>query len=221
MNKVVNIAIDGPSGAGKSTIARLLAKRLGMIYLDTGAMYRAIGLLAHENGLCAEESPELDRLLDTVILDVSYADGVQKIYVNGRDVSERIREHAVSKLASDFSALRSVREKMVALQRGLAARADTVLDGRDIGSFVLPNADFKFYLDASPEVRAERRRKELIARGQDCAFDTVLKDIRERDYNDMHRRFSPLIKADGAVVIDSSDLTVEQVIAKMTEVMGR
>lgn len=219
-NNVVNIAIDGPSGAGKSTIARLLAKRLNMVYLDTGAMYRAIALAAHAAGLQPIESQALEQLLAGIRLDITYHDGVQKIGLNGRDVSAAIREHAVSKLASDFSALQSVRIKLVELQRELAGRADTVLDGRDIGSFVLPDAKFKFYLDASAEVRADRRCRELRSRGEACDRETVYKDIVERDYNDMHRQFSPLVKAPGAVVVDSSDMTIEQVVTRMLEVIN-
>lgn len=215
----MNIAIDGPSGAGKSTVARLLAERLGMVYLDTGAMYRAVALGAHEQGIPPQEGLRLNAYLAAVALDVRYEHGEQKIFLNGQDVSTRIREHYVSKLASDYSALQSVRTKMVALQREIAAKTDTVLDGRDIGSAVLPNAEFKFYLDASVDVRATRRYRELQQRGQSSSWETIRDDIAARDYNDMHRTFSPLVRAADAVYIDSSEMTVEQVVTYIRSAM--
>lgn len=219
MNKIRNIAIDGPSGAGKSTIAKRLAKKLDMLYLDTGAMYRAIALAAHRSGLRPVESPALEKLLGAVRLEIFYQKGVQKIVLDGEDVSGAIREHYVSGLASEFSALKSVRLKLVELQRAIAAKNDVILDGRDIGSFVLPDADFKFYLDAAPEVRAGRRAGELRARGQVFEYEAVLRDIIERDRRDMNRDFAPLIRAEDAVYIDSSELSIEAVVERMTEVI--
>ncbi len=219
MKKTVKIAIDGPSGAGKSTIAKRLAAELGFVYLDTGAMYRAIALKADGAGLKPAESPELDVLLRNTEISIKYADGAMRIFLDGADVSEKIREHYVSKLASDFSALKSVRLTLVDMQRKLAGKHDTILDGRDIGTFVLPDADFKFYLTASAEVRAMRRCLELKARGQECEYDRILDDIVRRDLQDMNREFAPLKKAPDALEIDSTEMTVDEVVAGMLSVI--
>lgn len=217
--KTIAIAIDGPGGAGKSTIARRLAAELGYVYLDTGAMYRAIALKADGAGLQPVESEALTAMLADTDVSVEYDGGVMRIYTDGADVSERIREHRVSRLASDFSALKSVRLTLVALQRKLAAEKNTILDGRDIGTFVLPDADFKFYLTASAEVRAMRRCLELKSRGEDCEYGRVLQDIVERDYNDSHREFAPLKKAPDAVEIDSTRMTIDEVVAAMLKII--
>ena len=217
--KTIAIAIDGPGGAGKSTIARRLAAELGYVYLGTGAMYRAIALKADGAGLQPVESEALTAMLADTDVSVEYDGGVMRIYTDGADVSERIREHRVSRLASDFSALKSVRLTLVALQRKLAAEKNTILDGRDIGTFVLPDADFKFYLTASAEVRAMRRCLELKSRGQHCEYGRVLQDIVERDYNDSHREFAPLKKAPDAVEIDSTRMTIDEVVAAMLKII--
>ncbi len=214
------IAIDGPSGAGKSTIAKMLAKQLNILYLDTGAMYRAVGLKSLKNGISAADVIAVDRMLASTKVDVRQAADGQHVYLDGKDVSVEIREHAVSKAASDISAVPCVRYKLVELQREIADRADTVLDGRDIGTYVLPNADFKFYLTASVDERARRRYEELTAKGQECDFETIKADIEKRDYNDMHRDLAPLKKADDAIEIDSTHMTIDEVVAKMLEVIG-
>ena len=208
---MINIAIDGPAGAGKSTIAKLIASEKGYIYLDTGAMYRALAVYALKNGVDPLDEKSVDKLVVGVDMDIKYIDGIQHIIVCGEDVTSQIRENHVSKAASDISAHPSVRIKLVELQREFAKTHDVVLDGRDIGTFVLPDTPYKFYLTASAEVRAERRVKDLAERGQTVDFKTVLEEIKQRDYNDSHRQFAPLRQADDAVFIDSSEISIDEV----------
>ena len=209
---MINIAIDGPAGAGKSTIAKEIAKRMNITYLDTGAMYRAVALKSIYLGVDVEDEEGVKAFLPTVDLDIRYIDGVQHVYLDGKDVSTEIREHRISKAASDISRIPAVRLRLVAMQRELAAKYDCVLDGRDITSYVLPNANYKFYITASPEVRAERRRKELAAKGENVDFSVLLADIKQRDYNDSHRPFAPLTRTEDSVYVDTSDMSVEEVI---------
>lgn len=216
----MKIAIDGPAGAGKSTIAKLLAKKLGILYLDTGAMYRAVGLKAIENGIDVTDETAVKKMLDSTTVDVKSEEGVQHVYLDGKDVTGKIREHRISKAASDISAVPCVRYKMVDLQREIAARCDTVLDGRDIGTFVLPNAEYKIFLTASVAERARRRYEELKAKGEECTLESVASDIEKRDYNDSHRALAPLRKADDAVEIDTTDLSIEEVADKITALIG-
>lgn len=218
---MINIAIDGPSGAGKSTIAKELAKRLGIIYLDTGAMYRAIGLKAVRNGIDTLDAEGIRTYLDSTDIRVAYEDGVQSIFLDGEDVSDAIREHSISKAASNISSIPDVRIKLVAMQRIIADTEDMVLDGRDITSYVLPNAKYKFYLTAAPEERASRRYKELIEKGQDVVYDTILADINDRDYNDSHRAFAPLTQTEDSVYIDSTSMTIEQAIDEIMKYIKR
>ena len=208
----MNIAIDGPSGAGKSTIAKELAKKLRITYLDTGAMYRSVALMSIRLGVDVSDEKGVEAFLPTVDLDIKYIDGVQHVYLDGEDVSEAIREHKISKAASDISRIPAVRLFLVQMQRALAKKYDCVLDGRDITSYVLPNAEYKFYITAAPEVRAKRRYAELKAKGQIVDFDTLLADIKERDYNDSHRDFAPLTRTPDSVYIDTSDMTIEEVL---------
>lgn len=217
----MNIAIDGPAGAGKSTIAKILAARLGILYLDTGAMYRAIGYKAIKSGVSVTDLDAVEKMLKETDVDVKIADGVQHVYVDGEDVSGVIRTPEVSKAASDISALPPVRHAMVALQRIIAAKQDTVLDGRDIGTFVLPKAEYKFFLTASAEERAKRRYKELVARGEKCDLDKIRADIETRDYNDSHRALAPLKKADDAVEVDTTFMTIEEVADKLASYVKR
>lgn len=212
---MLNIAIDGPSGAGKSTIAKEIAKRLNIIYLDTGAMYRAIGLKAVRLGIDTEDVQDVTGILDSTQIEIKYEDGVQIIYLDGEDVSTAIREHHISKAASNVSKIPAVRLKLVAMQREIAAKNNVVLDGRDITSYVLKDANNKFYLTATPEERAKRRYKELIEKGQNVDYETILADINDRDYNDTHRDFAPLTCTEDSVFIDSTELTVEQAIEKI------
>lgn len=218
---MINIAIDGPSGAGKSTIAKSIAARKKITYLDTGAMYRAVGLKVYLTNSDMYDENQLSHILDNLDLDIKYVNGEQKVFLDGKDVSKDIREHHISKLASDVSAIPACRLKLVELQRRIAEKSDCVLDGRDIGTYVLPDANVKIFLTASPEVRATRRYKELLSKGQKVEYDKVLSDINERDKNDSSRAFAPLKKADDAVEIDSSDMTIEQVIAVIDEILSQ
>ena len=206
-----NIAIDGPAGAGKSTVAKAIAKKLGIVYLDTGAMYRAVALFMLEHGIAPENIPAVEKALENVELSIKYDDGVQKIYLCGQDVSDAIRENRISAAASSFSAIPAVRVFLVQMQRRLAEKNDCVLDGRDIGTFVLPNADFKFYLTADAAERAKRRAAELEARGEPADVEKIQKEIEVRDYADSHREFAPLRQAEDALLVDSTHLSAKQV----------
>jgi len=206
-----NIAIDGPAGAGKSTIAKLIAKKKGYIYIDTGSMYRAIGLFFIENGIDAKEQDKISANVQNADVTITYENGEQIVWLNGRNVNGLIRTEEVGKITSAISVNKNVREKLVKLQRALAKKENVVMDGRDIGTCVLPDANVKIYLTASPHVRAQRRYEELKAKGQECDLETIEKDIVDRDYQDMHRELSPLRQAEDATLIDSSDMTIEQV----------
>lgn len=210
-----NIAIDGPAGAGKSTIAKQIAKRKGYIYVDTGAMYRAMALFLIESHVSPEEAEKISEKCLEADISIVYEKGEQVVLLNGRNVNGLIRTEQVSNMASASSVNGDVRKKLVELQQKLAEKADVVMDGRDIGTCVLPNADLKIYLTASSEVRAKRRYDEMIARGEECDIDVIKKDIEERDYRDMHRDISPLKQAEDAVLVDSSDMAIEEVIEKI------
>lgn len=212
---MLNIAIDGPSGAGKSTIAKLLAKKLGIVYLDTGAMYRAMGYKAVINGIDPNDELNVVQMLANTTLDVKYDNGVQLVLVDGVDVTPFIREHNISKAASDISKIGEVRNILVAKQREIAKSTPIVLDGRDITTKVLPNSKNKFFLTASPEIRAKRRFDELIAKGQDVTIEKVLKDVVDRDYNDSHRSNSPLTCTDDSILIDSTNMSIDEVLDKI------
>ena len=211
-----SIAIDGPAGAGKSSIAKALSKRLGYIYIDTGAMYRAVALFFLENNVADGTDSRIESLLDKLEISIKYEDGAQKVILNGEDVTGKLRLEEIGKLASKFSAIGSVREKLVALQRKLAQKENVVMDGRDIGTVVLPNADLKIYLSASSIVRAKRRYLELLEKGQtDLDINDIEDEIIKRDEADMNREISPLKQADDAYYLDSSDMTLEEVVSKI------
>ena len=216
---MINIAIDGPAGAGKSTIAKAVAKSLKIIYLDTGAMYRATAYFALQNNIDVKDEQAVAKMFENFNMDIVYEDGAQQILVNGINTTPYLREHYMSKAASDISALPVVRYKMVDLQREFAKTHDVVLDGRDIGTFVLPDANCKFFMTATPEERANRRFKELQEKGQDVDYDTLLKDIIQRDYNDSHREVAPLKQADDALLLDTTNMTIEEVIAAVKKVV--
>lgn len=207
------IAIDGPAGAGKSSVARAVARTLNATYLDTGAMYRAVGLYMMKSGVPLDMPALIAAHADDAHVDVRYENGVQHIDLNGEDVSDAIRENAVSAAASAVSAVPRVRELMVARQREIAAKTDVVMDGRDIGTRVLPAAPLKIFLTARAEVRAQRRCLELKERGEKVDLDTLLEEIKKRDYNDSHRAVSPMTPADDAILLDSSDMTEAEVIS--------
>ncbi|MCL2861467.1 MAG: (d)CMP kinase [Firmicutes bacterium] len=208
----LNIAIDGPAGSGKSTVAKLIAKELSIAYLDTGAMYRALGLKACINGISVFDEQAVTAMLKETCIDIKYDGGVQHLFLDGEDVGLRIRENHISQLASDISKIHAVRLAMVDLQRKIASERDCVLDGRDIGSFVLPNAKHKIFLTASIEERAKRRHKELLSRGETVILDELTKDIATRDQNDMTRDFAPLVKAKDAIEIDTTKMSIGEVV---------
>ena len=211
-----SIAIDGPAGAGKSSIAKALSKRLGYIYIDTGAMYRAVALFFVENNISDGADSRIESLLDKLEISIKYEDGAQKVILNGEDVTGKLRLEEIGKLASKFSAIGIVREKLVALQRKLAQKENVVMDGRDIGTVVLPNADLKIYLSASSKVRAKRRYLELLEKGHtDLDINDIEDEIIKRDEADMNREISPLKQADDAYYLDSSDMTLEEVVSKI------
>ena len=211
-----SIAIDGPAGAGKSTIARALSKKLGFVYIDTGAMYRAVALFFLEKGIKESDDERIDKLLSDLDISIKYVDGEQRVFLNNTDVSSKLRLVEIGKLASKFSAVKSVREKLVALQRKLAERENVVMDGRDIGTVVLPNAGLKIYLSASSKVRAKRRYLELLEKGHtDLDINEIEDEIIKRDEADMNREISPLKQADDAYYLDSSDMTLEEVVSKI------
>ncbi len=215
-----NIAIDGPAGAGKSTIARKIAKRLGYIYVDTGAMYRAMALYLIREHIDPSETEKIDARCEEADITIGYENGEQIVYLNGENVNGLIRTEEVGNMASASSPNPNVRKKMVELQQKLAASRDVVMDGRDIGTCVLPDAQVKVYLTADSRVRAERRYKELSAKGVSCDLDTIEKDIIERDHQDMTREISPLMQAEDAVLIDSSDMTIDQVVEAVIGLAG-
>ena len=217
MKKPFSIAIDGPAGAGKSTVAKAVARELGAMYLDTGAMYRAFALAVMRMGIDPKDREAVARRVDDVDVSVEFVDGAQRIFIGGEDVTDAIRAPEVSAAASDVSAGPAVRRRMVALQRKIAEGHDVVMDGRDIGTDVLPNATLKVYLTASAEERARRRFLELQQKGLPDTYEKVLEDIKARDWQDMHREASPLRVAEGAVVLDTSDLELEESVGKMLE----
>ena len=216
MDKIFKIAIDGPSGAGKSTIAKAVAKNLGIDYIDTGAMYRGLAIHFLKKGIQPDEKEKIIDACKDAEVSIGYEDGAQQIYLNGENITAMLREEAVGNMASISSAVPEVRAKLLDLQRNLAKEKDVVMDGRDIGTHVLPNADVKIYLTASVECRANRRFKELTEKGIACNYDEIAQDIQERDTRDMNREIAPLKKADDAVLVDSSDMTIEEVVKAIT-----
>lgn len=207
-----NVAIDGPAGAGKSTIAKLVAKEKGYIYVDTGAMYRGLAIHFLNRGIDPEDRDAVAEACRDAEVTIGYEDGVQQIYLNGENVTSMLRTEETGNMASKTSAIPEVREKLLELQRSLAREKDVIMDGRDIGTNILPDADVKIYLTASVETRARRRYDELREKGEDCSLKEISRDIKERDERDMTREIAPLKKADDAVLVDSSDMTIQQVV---------
>lgn len=208
-----NIAIDGPAGAGKSTAARQAAERLGFIYVDTGAMYRTIALYLLRHHIDVEDEKTLQEALDNISVSISYDNGVQHMLLNGEDVTSMIRTQEVSDEASRSSAHPAVRQKLLQLQRGLADTCDVLMDGRDIGTKILPDAGLKIFLTASVDERAKRRYKELEEKGESVSFEEIRSQIEERDYRDTHREVSPLCQAADAVLLDTSDMDLDMVVS--------
>ena len=214
-----NVAIDGPAGAGKSTIAKQVAKENGYIYVDTGAMYRGLAIHFLNLGIDPKDTEKIIEACKDVEVTIGYESGIQQIYVNGENVTAKLRTEEVGNMASMTSAIPEVRGKLLELQRTLAREKDVIMDGRDIGTVVLPNANVKIYLTASSAVRAKRRYDELTAKGVDCDIKEIEQDIIERDYRDMHRETSPLKQAEDAVLLDSSDLDIDGVVAAMKKII--
>lgn len=215
MQKKITIALDGPSGSGKSTVAKELSKKLNILYLDTGAMYRATAVKAISLGIDTLDEKGVETFIHDIDLKIKYVNGAQRTFLDGVDVSEKIREPHVSMAASNISSLKSVRLKMVEMQRKIASEESCVLDGRDIGSFVLPDAEYKFYVTATVAVRAKRRFNELKAKGHNVDYNQLEQEIEQRDYNDKHRDFAPLVKANDAVEIDTSEMSINEVVEKI------
>ncbi len=207
-----NIAIDGPAGAGKSTVAKRAAQELGFVYVDTGAMYRTIALALKRGAVDIEDPQALKEALDQIQISIDYKDGVQHMILNGQDVTDSIRSTEISDYASKSSAIPAVRQKLLDMQRDMATKMDLLMDGRDIGTMILPNADLKIYLTASVDVRANRRYLEMTLKGEDCSLDEICREIADRDYRDMNRETAPLKQAEDAVLLDSSDMNPDEVV---------
>ncbi|MGF0103253.1 (d)CMP kinase [Lachnospiraceae bacterium HCP28S3_F9] len=212
-----NVAIDGPAGAGKSTIAKLVAKEKGFIYVDTGAMYRGLAIHFLNQGIQADETEKVIKACQDAEVTIRYENGIQQVYLNGANITSRLRDEEVGNMASMTSAIPEVRAKLLELQQNLARTQNVIMDGRDIGTCVLPNADVKIFLTASVETRAKRRYEELMAKGVPCNLDEIESDIRERDYRDMTREIAPLKQAEDAVKVDSSYMTIPEVVDKIVE----
>ena len=212
MNFINGIALDGPAGAGKSTIAKIIAKRLGLPYLDTGAMYRALALCAFSEGVSLTDAEKVDELLNRTDIRVAYLDDGQHVFVNGTDVTGRLREEEIGKGASLISKLRCVRDKLAGMQRDIAHETHAVLDGREIGTFVIPETPYKFYVTATAEERALRRVRQLEEKGEKPDYELILKDIEARDYQDSHRDYAPLKQAEDAVLIDTTHMTIDEAV---------
>ncbi len=216
---MIKVAIDGPAGAGKSSIARAVAEKLGFVYIDTGAMYRAVAVYAIENGIEIKEEAFSKDVLDKIQIDIEYGEEGQRILLCQKDVSKRIREADASIGASNVAVIPAVRLKLVELQRKLAEKTSVIMDGRDIGTYVLPDAEVKIFLTASVEERARRRFAELIQKGTEADLESVKRDIIYRDKNDSQRKFAPLRQAEDATLVDTSDMTMDEVICAVTKMI--
>lgn len=215
------IAIDGPAGAGKSTVAKRAAKELGFIYVDTGAMYRAMAVYFMEKGIDTGDEKAVDKCLDSINIVIEYKDGIQQVILNKENVTLKLRDEAVGRTASVVSKYAGVRGKLLELQRSLAEKSDVIMDGRDIGTTVLPDAQVKIYLTASVTARAQRRCDELTAKGEKADIDEIKADIENRDYQDMNREISPLKQAEDAVLLDTSDMDIEEVVEAVKKLASR
>lgn len=216
---MINVAIDGPAGAGKSTIARTAAQALGYIYVDTGALYRAVGVYSLRRGFDTKNADTVAGTLSDICVELKFIGGVQHVFLNGEDVSEEIRTPEASMAASDVSAVPAVRQFLFDLQRNIAKQNDCIMDGRDIGTVVLPRAQVKIFLTASPEARAMRRYRELQAKGAADTFEEVLADLKQRDYNDSHRAVAPLKPAENSILVDTTELNLEESVKKVIAVI--
>lgn len=219
--KKINIAIDGPAGAGKSTISRLLSKKLGYIHIDTGAMYRAVGLKVLRNNISSNDKDKIVEILGSTEIEIKLLNGIQFIFLDGEDVTEKIRHPSVSMYASDVSKIKEVRERLVKMQQSLAKNKGVIMDGRDIGTHVLPDAELKIFLTATPEERAKRRYSELKEKGYEVDYYALLDEIKERDMNDTTREIAPLRVAEDAILVDSTNMTIEEVLQRILELFNK
>lgn len=219
MKNIINVAIDGPGGAGKSTVAKAAAKELGLIYVDTGALYRAVGVNALKKGIDTKDEALIKEMLADTDVELKYIDGVQHVFLNGEDVSAEIRTPDASMAASNVSAIHCVRDFLFDTQRNIAKKNNCVMDGRDIGTVVLPDAQLKIFLTASAEVRAQRRFLELKEKGAKEPYEKVLKELKERDYQDSHREIAPLKPAEDSVIVDTSEMPLEESIAAVVNLI--
>lgn len=219
MSKFVNIAIDGPAGAGKSSVAKEVAKKLGYIYVDTGALYRAVAYYMLKQGVNVSKADMVIPQLDAVVPELKHVNGEQRVFVNGEDITSGLRTQEISMAASTVSAIPEVRTFLLDLQRRIAAENNVIMDGRDIGTVILPNADVKIFLTASVEERASRRVKELTGKGEKVIYDDVLADMKTRDYNDTHRDVAPLKQAEGAILCDTTGMTLQGVFDTVEEII--
>ena len=217
--EIINVAVDGPAGAGKSTVSRAAAKAMGYIYVDTGALYRAVGVNALRNGIDTKDRQAVAESLSDISVNLVFENGEQKVLINGEDVSAEIRTPDASMAASDVSAVPKVRDFLFDLQRNIASKNNCIMDGRDIGTVVLPNAKVKVFLTASPEERAMRRFRELSEKGSTVKYEEVLEDLIKRDYNDSHREVAPLKQADDAVLLDTTGMTLEQSVESLIRII--
>ena len=217
--EMIAVAIDGPAGAGKSTLARVAAKKLSFIYADTGALYRSIALNTVRNNIDVSDSVSIEKMLEKTEIELKFINDEQRVFLNGEDVSDKIRTSEISMAASSISALPAVRNFLLELQRELARKNNVIMDGRDIGTVVLPNAQVKIFLTASPECRAKRRYDEYIAKGKQENYEEILESIKQRDYNDSHRAIAPLKAADDAVLVDTSDDTPQQSVERIVKII--
>ena len=218
---MIRIAIDGPSGAGKSSIAKAVAARLGIVYVDTGALYRTVGYYVRGKGIARTDKEGVISCLPHIKIEVRYEDGAQHVYLNGEDLGDRIREPEISMYASSVSAIPEVRAFLLDTQRDIAAKNSVIMDGRDIGTVILPNADVKIFMTASNEARAQRRTKELIAKGMDARYEDVLREMIERDENDRTRDVAPAVAAPDALLLDNSDMTIEENVDAVLSIIER
>ena len=217
----MQIAIDGPSGAGKSSIAKALAKRLGFVYVDTGALYRTVGYFVRSRGIAREDKDGIRACLAHIYIEVRYENGAQHVYLNGEDLGDKIREPEISMYASAVSAIPEVRSFLLDTQRDIAAKNDVIMDGRDIGTVILPNAEVKIFMTASIAARARRRTTELEAKGMPAAYEDVLREMEERDRNDREREVAPAIAAPDAIHVDNSDMTIEENVQAVLDILAR
>lgn len=217
--EIINVAVDGPAGAGKSTVSRAAAKEMGYIYVDTGALYRAVGVNTLRNGIDTKDRQAVAESLSDISVDLAFENGEQKVLLNGEDVSSEIRTPDASMAASDVSAVPKVRDFLFDLQRNIASKNNCIMDGRDIGTVVLPNAKVKVFLTASPEERAMRRFRELSEKGSSVKYEEVLEDLIKRDYNDSHREIAPLKQAEDGILLDTTGMTLEQSVENLIKII--